>query len=73
MPTSKNSGGFRLDPLNCTVWACLALLVIAFWTWAGIQFLPTVEAALAAAGVLNDCRALSLSAADCTAYSQGGR
>lgn len=73
MPTSKNSDGYRLDPLNCTVWAGVVLLVVAFWAWAVVLLWPTVQDALSAAGVLNDCRALYLGAAECMAFAQEGR
>lgn len=62
----------RLDPLNCIVWGGIGLVLILFWLWLGLLLWPTVEAALSAAGALNDCRALSLGAADCMAFAQEG-
>lgn len=63
----------RLDLVNCAVWIGMALLVVAFWATVAAITLPSVSDALSAAGALNDCRALSLSAADCTAFAQGLR
>lgn len=59
----------RLDPLNCAIWFLMGLWVVAVWAWLFSLFVPTIAEALAAAGMLADCEALALTAADCAALA----